>query len=163
MRRLTLLVLLLSACLNTADDPLNSAGTQPETNVLSVVRQTSFGECAGYCVSKLLVEADRATMVWSGWKTTIEDPLPDVSKTLTWDEQRWNQVMDVVDRQALLTLPSTIGCPDCADGGAEKVLVSFTNDEVAVGFEFGADVAPIQALVQHLRELASQAPRPDIK
>ncbi len=99
-------------------------------------------------------------MVWSGWRTTINDRLPEVSTVLPFDSHQWTSLLKTVDRLALLPLPSTIGCPDCADGGSESVTVHFPNDTVGVTFDHGASVASIQPLIQQMRDLASRAPRP---
>ena len=70
------------------------------------------------------------------------------------DATRWNKVTSALDPEGLRALPDVVGCPDCADGGAESVAVAFVDGQVdKVTFEYNRDVPGVDALADALREI----------
>lgn len=119
---------------------------------------TSFGFCLGYCRTSLEITPEE--MVF-----TEESPrgeLPPVRRTARLTAGEWNELVVAVDRSALERLPGTLGCPDCADGGAESLGVIATDWRKEVTFEFGAPVPELQPLLARVRALRERfTPTPD--
>jgi hypothetical protein len=67
----------------------------------------------------------------------------------------WAALQTQFDAAAFARLPETIGCPDCADGGAEWLELTYQGQTRRVTFEHGrpvAEIAPFLAQVRQLRE-----------
>jgi hypothetical protein len=56
-----------------------------------------------------------------------------------------------VDRRQLEALPAVLGCPDCADAGAESLEVVATEWRKDVLFDYGAAVPALQPLLDKVR------------
>ena len=148
MSRLLLLVVLLplaSACslVRPASAP---AGPAPE-----VAWGSSFGMCMGYCVARLEVSsAGIATLTETGSRDA-DLPQRVRSRPLTSGE------MDnlTLARGLSTVVTDTLGCPDCADGGAEYVEVGSQR----VSFEYRGDAGPATPLAEALRQIRETFPR----
>lgn len=133
-------VLSLAACQSSPTAPMPAA----------VVRTgTSFGECIGYCFKEVEVQGLQAGYVLRQW---IPDPSEIRGMTLIAAHD-WLALQRVIDLGVLSTLPDVIGCPDCADGGAEWIEVEVGDTRKRVTFEFGLDIPAIQPLVETARRL----------
>jgi hypothetical protein len=126
-----------------------SSPTDPG-EITAIHAGTSFGFCgATYCITSLEITA--GTLVY-----VEESRQPGVAPrrrqaTLTGDE--WEQLVRAVDRDRITALPATVGCPDCADGGAESLEVVGRDWRKAVLFEFGAAMPELQPLLDQVRRL----------
>ena len=110
---------------------------------------TSFGMCLGYCRNELTLEPGYVTYVHSGWVDTVE--------TITCSDKLgnddWVYYKTQLDVQEFLKLPATIGCPDCADGGAEWVEIELKNGTGhKVTFEWGNEPSVLNDYIIRLRE-----------
>src|SRR5687768_5947088 len=115
-RRLLSIVLILAGASGVRCDSTTSASED-----VSVIRTTtSFGFCLGYCRATLEVTAEGMVYVEEG---TRQSNLPTVRRTAPSSATEWRELTEAVDREVIESLPATIGCPDCADGGAESVEV----------------------------------------
>jgi hypothetical protein len=63
-----------------------------------------------------------------------------------------NALVKSIDYEAFKNLNEVIGCPDCADGGAEWVEILKNGSKHKVTFEFGRAPKEIESLVTILRE-----------
>ena len=110
---------------------------------------TSFGECMGYCIQNLSIKADKVTFSKS------KNGLTPDKKTCTSaiSESDLNAIKRLVTVNKVSKLPETIGCPDCADGGAEWVSVTAEGKTYKIVFEYGKAPAELAAVVAKLREL----------
>jgi hypothetical protein len=116
---------------------------------------TSFGMCMGYCVSELTVTPDELLLV-----ETSRDPAQATrTRRLPLGEEEWEEILALVQPSELEGLPEVLGCPDCADGGAEWIEVEHDGGKRRVTFEYGSTVEPIQPLVAKARELRERFPR----
>ena len=154
-RRLLLVVLTVvagsAACTSVA----------PGTEGVSTIRTTtSFGFCLGYCRTILEVTADGMVFVE---EPTRQADLPRVVRTAPISAEEWRSLVEAVDRAALEALPPTVGCPDCADGGAESVEVIATGWRDQVTFEFNAPLPALEPLLSRLRPLRERFPRTDAR
>ena len=113
---------------------------------------TSFGMCLGPCKKEMVLANDEAafTVYQNGGRGTAGgDP---VTYTEKLNSDYITAVANSVDFEAFKKLEETIGCPDCADGGAEWVEITKNDSRHKVTFEFGHDVKEIGGLLKLLRE-----------
>ncbi|MFY0601067.1 MAG: hypothetical protein JXR03_15430 [Cyclobacteriaceae bacterium] len=120
-----------------------------ESEVPDVRYGTSFGHCIGYCLTDLEVSADRLYYVNYGWENS-EVPK---AKTSAFQEEAYGQLLSLVNEEEFLALEPVIGCPDCADGGAEWIEMKIGNRTKKVTFEYGSDIEEIAEIVKELRIL----------
>ncbi len=94
---------------------------------------TSFGECVGYCNSELLLKLGNVTYTRSGWNDAVET----ITCTDTLTIESWNSFKNGLNVNDFFELSETIGCPDCADGGAEWIEIELIPGEKhKVTFEY---------------------------
>ena len=110
---------------------------------------TSFGECLGYCVREIVVSGG-VTFTKSGWG--IEGSLPDTTCSLVFIMSPLPGYLDDINLDAFLEMNETIGCPDCADGGAEWLELGFENEVKRVSFEYMNEPEELKNLIPSLRE-----------
>jgi len=141
-------VLILPFLLACSEDP---AASSPKTAETTLRTGTSFGMCVGYCWDELLV-ADRAvTYTRRGWRT--DEPVPDLVYTTTLSASEWEALRSLADPRLLDEVPEIVGCPDCADGGAEWVGIAGGKSQDEVTFEFGDELSALGDLLPRLRDL----------
>jgi hypothetical protein len=134
--------------------------SQP-SDVLQVRATTSFGFCVGYCRTTLEITPTEAVYTREGWRGE-----PPIVRREPLASSDWSDLTRAVDRDRLGALPDVIGCPDCADAGAESVGVVAVDWTKTVTFDHGAVVPTIQSLLGRVRairgrfEQVSSPPRP---
>jgi hypothetical protein len=136
-RRTTSIGLALAALLAGGCD----TGTDP-SDVSMVELVESFGFCppTSYCTTRLRVVGRQAVV-------TLESRANGVVETnrLLRDDEA-----DAIARSAANThfegVGPVIGCPDCADGGAESLSVTAASQTSKVTFEYRASVAELEPL-----------------
>jgi hypothetical protein len=139
--------LTLAAC---GDDP-----TGPTAGVAVIRSTTSFGMCLGYCRSALEITADRTVYRLSDDRTQ----LPPLELTTATGTSEWQALSSAVNREELERLPGVIGCPDCADGGAESLEVVATTWSDSVAFEYRAQMPQLQPLLDQVRAIRDRHDR----
>jgi hypothetical protein len=95
----------------------------------------SFGMCSGYCFFEITFEKSKCTSVNKAWGDTLNNPTKVALSQL--DLSRWNSLNFSINFDLFLKLPEVIGCPDCADGGANWVEVSKSGVSHKIKFEHG--------------------------
>lgn len=148
-RFLPFAALALAAC---ASAPATSAG-----GVTRVVSTTSFGMCVGYCTTELVITEGRAelTRLARGGRGVPSVAAPQVSSIpLTAGE--WQEIQRLASQADFNAVPDVIGCPDCADGGAESLTVQGAGGSETVTLEFRADVRELQPLLTRIRAIRDQ-------
>jgi hypothetical protein len=73
----------------------------------------------------------------------------------------WQQLTTLAASARIAGLPETIGCPDCADGGAESLAIRAENVEKQVNFDHGADITELQPLLTRVREIRVRLTPPE--
>lgn len=123
---------------------------QPEVDSTSVIIRsgTSFGFCIGYCERELTLNGTSATFVIRGTRQQLPDKT--CTGTLTADE--WNALVTKASFSAFQQQPERLGCPDCADGGAEFVEIETEGKKHRVTFEAGKTIPGFESLVELLRK-----------
>jgi hypothetical protein len=129
----------------------HSSPTEPE--VLTVRSGTFFGMCppGAYCETTLEVASGSAvlTTIHRGGGSNIV-----IAGTLAAGE--WAALIATVDEGRLRSLPAIIGCPDCADGGAEWIEVTTSGWTKKVTFEFGSSPGGMEALATRVRSIRAR-------
>jgi len=137
---------LLAAC--------QSLSTEPSA-VTKVTSTTSFGMCIGYCKTTLEITETEAVLISERFGRGEGADLPLQRVTTPLSTQEWEDIAAAAAAAAAAfdTLPDRIGCPDCADGGAETLTMVGPGREKTVAFEYGASIAGVQPLLERVRAL----------
>lgn len=140
----------LALLIPLAFSPECASPTSAGDKAVAFTHTVSFGFCpeTAFCTSRLDLDDSNAVMTFESRRRGS------VVRRRAVDAALWRSVADSLDRDRLLALPKVIGCPDCADGGAESLTVIFDDARAAsVTFEYGAQVPGIEAVVRSLREV----------
>ncbi len=131
-------------------------GTAASGGIVRVVSTTSFGMCVGYCTTKLEITEDGAVLVREsrGGRGAAELPTQTLKTPLAADE--WQEIVRLAGTSKFEGLPAVIGCPDCADGGAESLTVEGSGGTKTVSFDHGAKVDGLQPLLDRVRDLRAK-------
>lgn len=135
----------LAACANSI--------AAPSSGVTRIVSTTAFGMCVGYCTTRLEISAGQAVLIREaragrGGGGPVRDTQRFTAQ-LTLGE--WQEIQRLAAAADLDALPDVVGCPDCADGGAEGLTIEGPAGSESVSFEFGARLAPAQPLLDRVR------------
>lgn len=143
------LIALLSSCKKEEAVKQDPNGEQPKASaeIKSIKHGTSFGMCVGYCYNEYTYTSGKVVYAVSGRNRN----------TLTYNEplttEKWKLFQSQVNVEAFFKLPKTIGCPDCADGGAEWVEIeTIAGKKHKVTFEFWKAPDQLKDLVSILRQ-----------
>ena len=134
---------------------LISCNTELDKRIQKVNYGTSFGECIGFCRKQLSITADSVHFTAfcdACMSPTIvrKDSLCAINK-LQWDSLRSRILVN-----AFNVLPNVIGCPDCADGGAEWLELILNNGEKhKVTFEYYKEPTELNQYLPILRRISS--------
>lgn len=127
---------------------LFSSCEKRDLNSITTIKYgTSFGMCVGYCKNDLVINGKVATFE----KTKNGTDKEMVSCTNELNDETINLIMDHINLNYFKSLPEVIGCPDCADGGAEYVEITTNGEMKRVTFEYGKPPKQLADLVAILR------------
>jgi hypothetical protein len=146
---LLLLSLLVTAC-------GGSSPTPPDAGAVTTIRSTtSFGFCIGYCRTTLDITSQGMVLV----EESPRGDQPTRRRTAAISASEWQALVEAVDRRRIEAVPLTVGCPDCADGGAESLEVVGADWQRRVTFDFDARMPELQPLLDRVRALRQRFPR----
>ena len=113
---------------------------------------TSFGMCVGPCRKEMNVVKNEVifTVFYTEGRGAIGGTPKIYNEAL--DAILGKSLVKSIDYEAFKNLNEVIGCPDCADGGAEWVEIFKNGSKHKVTFEFGRAPKEIESLVTILRE-----------
>jgi hypothetical protein len=141
----------LTSCETQRGGQTSTTTTQSEKPAITrIATGSSFGMCAGYCRHEITLTQNLLKSVQQGTRSgdlpekTAEEPMP---------QSEWNAIIASADWESFKKLPETIGCPDCADGGAEWIEIQYGDSVKKVTIEFGANVPEMQPLLDKLRPI----------
>jgi len=143
LTKLLLLILLLS-CERRLTAPQESEAT------LEIRSGTSFGECLGYCRREIRITEDSVIYTATGWGQT---QLPELRAVGQLNHYSWRRLIELLDPDVLLSLPERLGCPDCADGGAEWIERISDKGDCKVTFEYNTQIQGLEKALTMLRDL----------
>ncbi len=112
----------------------------------------SFGECFGYCWEEIQLTRDQSVLTKGGW---APDSFPEMSVAKSQDAIRWQHLTGLPDAISLFELDEVIGCPDCADGGAEWLEIETLSSRHRITYEYGKPpkaLADLAGALQSLRD-----------
>lgn len=135
---------------------VSCAVKKPNNEIVSVKHGSSFGMCNGYCFNEYTYNESSAIKYSKGWGRTDLSNYPDKFDTTDFSTKDWDNLLSTFDTVKFYALPEIIGCPDCADGGAEWVEIVTKDKTVKVTFEFGNNITEISGLLTLLREIEKQ-------
>lgn len=126
-------------------------GPGDSTRVEVVEWTSSFGFCppAAYCTTRLRVSGGQAVLTLESRES------PTVTNSARLDAVEETSLRDAALRVRFDRLAPVLGCPDCADGGAETLSVITGRGENTVRFEFNASVDELEPLLGQVRALAA--------
>lgn len=111
---------------------------------------TSFGECLGYCINSVTISDALIIYEKKGWD--IGGQLPDYQATDTTVYKLWNKLQESVNYSGFIKLDEVIGCPDCADGGAEWIEIKSDGKVHRTTFEYRNEPDEVKGYIDYLRE-----------
>ncbi len=124
-------------------------GIQDDTYIINT--GTSFGECWGYCNFDLHLEDLQGAYQAYGWGDDPDYPELYLEESISADT--WNAIIDGFDFETFQDVPNILGCPDCADGGAEWIEVFYEGQSHKVTFEYYETIPGFENMVLELRAL----------
>lgn len=144
MKTLILLIttFLLFSCNSGKKIETSGVNTSPkstETNWMDtseyIIYGQSFGMCLGYCHIESVYSAKEIITT----STSFRDPekQPQKTKVTASNVASYKELLELVNLEDFHKLPATIGCPDCADGGASWIEISHLGKKHNVHYEYG--------------------------
>ncbi|KQM72799.1 hypothetical protein ASE74_22220 [Pedobacter sp. Leaf216] len=118
-------------------------------NLNSIGYGSSFGMCVGYCSNNLLISDLKLTLSKS--KNGQPSDTKICSKTIS--EADINAIKNDLNMDKIAALPEVIGCPDCADGGAEWISINADGKQYKITFEYGKAPKELEAAVERFKVL----------
>ena len=139
---LAALALSMGACENTSG----------ASDVSLVEWTSSFGFCppTAYCTTRLRVTGALAVV------TRESRESPTVSNSVRLSAAEADALARAAEQARFQGLDPVIGCPDCADGGAETLSVTAEGEQRTVTFEFNAPVDKLEPLLGQVRGLVAR-------
>lgn len=137
----------LTACANTTAAPASATVTR-------IISTTSFGMCLGYCTTRLEITEGQAVLIREarGGRGAPQN-LPEQRYTAQLSASEWQDIQRLAANVDFDALPATVGCPDCADGGAEGLTVEGPGGFESVSLEFRAAIPQAQPLLDRVRAI----------
>ena len=130
-------------------------GAVKASGITRVVSTTSFGMCMGYCKTRLEITQGEAVLVREpGGRGGATPPSQRFAEKLS--RGQWQEIARLAEAARFDGLPAVIGCPDCADGGAESLTVMGADGSKTVSFDHGAKVEALQPLLDRVREVRAR-------
>jgi hypothetical protein len=132
-------------------------GRCTETKVLAVTDDpltirtgTSFGMCVGYCQNDYVFNGTSVTLTQNGTRSRAQSPVKTCQTAISPTE--WETLKALANIDTFSSKPETLGCPDCADGGAEYIELQVGDRKHRVTFEFNKTIPGFEPLVDALRK-----------
>lgn len=117
-------------------------------NLDSISYGTSFGMCVGYCKQRITISDQQVTFSKS---KHVEPDTKTCTAAITVAEV--DELKRLLNKAMIMKMPEVIGCPDCADGGAEWIAINADGKQHKVIFEYGRAPTELEAAVAKLRML----------
>lgn len=136
-----------------------SAPAPSTSSVTRVVSTTSFGMCIGYCTTRLDISEGQAVLIREprgGRGGAINHHAQPQRFSRPLSDAEWRDIQRLAAETDLTTVPDVVGCPDCADGGAEGLTIEGPGGAESVSLEFRAALPQAQALLERVRALRDE-------
>ena len=109
---------------------------------------TSFNMCAGYCYNQLEISDSKIEFKKKGW---LASSIPEILIKEGIHIDYWEKLIAKINFDSFTALDTIIGCPDCADGGAEWVEIQKGGVKHRVVFEYGDEPLNTRPFIEYLR------------
>lgn len=127
-----------------------SATKSTQKKEISEIRWgSSFGMCRGYCYTEYQYTPDSTRLIRKGWDTTA---YPKTLEVFSLNPGEWQELKGSINLSAFDSLPERIGCPDCADGGAEWLEIITTEGSKKITYEYGQVPEGLEQILQLIRK-----------
>lgn len=144
--KIALISLMLMGLAQCSEQP--AVTTDPAESI--VIRSgTSFGMCIGYCTKDMELVGTKAMFTKNSFRDPAKYPTRTCTKMLT--ESKAANLNSLARFNEFRKQPEVIGCPDCADGGAEYIEIQVGEVRHRVKFEYGKTIPGFEILVKELR------------
>lgn len=117
------------------------------TGITKIEFGTSFGNCLGYCIQMSTYTDGQVTKKLSPSRSQGIAP-----KECSKKWSGFHLITSKIDMIAFNDLEETIGCPDCADGGAEWIQIFTSDGSKKVTYEYGKEPAVVEPFISELRK-----------
>ena len=121
------------------------------SEIISISYGTSFGNCYGYCKQSIHIEQTEVDYLASSWED--DHNFPDIEITSSISDEEWKSIINDIDFMIFRNLDEVIGCPDCADGGAEWIEIETAKQKHKVTFEFNNPPEEVQSYITQLEDI----------
>ena len=111
---------------------------------------TSFGFCIGYCNKTLELTANKVIFTNNSSHDQLKYPTKTCAGTVS--AATWATLKAALTNTGFSQESEIIGCPDCADGGAEFIEIEQSGKKHRVTFEYGKTIPGFGKLVMTLRD-----------
>jgi len=133
-----------------------NAAPASQTEIRRIVSTTAFGMCVGYCTTRLEISEGRAVLLREGRSGRGEVAGPDLRYEAALSPGEWEEFVRLAANTDMNALPPVIGCPDCADGGAETLTIEGDGAPESVTIEYNAHITAAQPLLDRIRALRTR-------
>ena len=140
-----LITLVLGRCTET-----NVLKNTAAPDILTIRTGTSFGMCVGYCQNDYTYNGTSVTLTQNGTRTQAQSPAKICQTTISPAE--WDALKALANIDTFSSKTATLGCPDCADGGAEYIELQAGDRKHRVTFEYNKTIPGFEPLVDALRK-----------
>lgn len=150
LKRILIVALLITIQVSCNEGTTKRCSQEPgaQTEIVKIKYGTSFGFCSGYCWKQLVIKSDQLE-----FEKMSRDENEPVHCDREIDCSEWIPVTQNINLAKFFTLDETIGCPDCADGGAEWIEIQTQTSKHKVTFDYQSPPSEISSYVAELREL----------
>ena len=146
--KLTGITLLFMMILGRCSPTNVSSEERTSTDPLTIRTGSSFGMCVGYCVKDYVFNGTTIDLTMISRSKTQTSP-KNCQKTI--DQASWDSLKTLANLDAFRKQPERLGCPDCADGGAEYIELQLGDQKHRITFEYGQTIPGFESLVSALR------------
>ena len=104
----------------------------------------------GYCQDEYTFNGTSVTLTQNGTRTQAQSPTKTCQTTISPAE--WENLKALANMDTFSGKAATLGCPDCADGGAEYIELQTGDRKHRVTFEYNKTIPGFEPLVDALRK-----------
>ncbi|CAF0760706.1 unnamed protein product [Rotaria sp. Silwood1] len=134
----------------------NGKSIYSKNEILSISDGLSFGFCRTYCSRSVTITSKPNKLVALKEPNIPQDAYPPVKRIYHLSGKQWQELIKLIDAERFQSLDDRIGCPDCADGGAEWIEIKWRDRSKQVTFENGALIKGFEGLVVQLRNIRNK-------
>lgn len=145
MKKRVLLICIISITLI-----FNSCRKDRNNDIEEIGYGTSFGMCVGYCLNQVAI-INNGRIDFTKRANGFNPSVKTCTKAIA--ESEINALKALVNVAEFNKLPAIIGCPDCADGGAEWISINVDGKVKKVTYDYGKAPDALKNLALKLKEI----------